>query len=364
MLATWVAGLLLVVGQIGDDMPQRLPPVPGEVFSTASTFLPNNTNTPSGFVAPTNFTPDGYHPEAGAPPQFWSPAVAPSTEPVGLPPPPEFTGPSFSEPGIGEPVLGEALFAEEIPLPGTRLTFTTLGWGSGFETTSFDFNHTWLAGYGDGPPVNITPGFGLHFWSDTVGLGLPPRVYDLYVDFQWTPIQNERWGVNVGLTPGFYGDYAQLGGETFQLTGWIVGNWQLEPHWQLLLGVAYVRQLQSNLVPVGGVIWTPSEDIRLELVIPKPKYAVRFRETTEGSLWWYIGGQLGGGAWAVADTPGNSALVSYNDLRLIFGIESYRLSGHEWSLELGYVFDRNLYIDNQHVVSPDGTLSLSASLAY
>jgi hypothetical protein len=253
---------------------------------------------------------------------------------------------------------------DEPALPGTRFTFATVGAGTGFSATTLDLNHTWLLGYGDAPPLNITPGAAIHFWGDGVGLGLPPRVYDLYVDLQWTPWTEELWSVSVGLTPGLYSDFAQASGDMFQLTGFVIANRQLGPEWRAVFGAAYIRQLQTTLVPVGGVVWTPSDDIRLELIFPKPKYAVRFRETAAGSLWWFIAGQLGGGAWSVADGPGNAALLNYSDLRLVAGVETFYVNGREWSIELGYAFDRQLSIDNHRAASPGSAFSLSGSLAF
>jgi hypothetical protein len=349
MTASWPALVMLVVGQISDEMPQRLPPVPAEYFA-APTFAP---------VGPTPYFPPTY-----SSPDYPSP---PQANQLVLPPPPlqSNVAPATFAPtyAVPPPAIDPTTW-DEPELPGTRLTFATLGAGTGFSTTTFDFNHTWLLGYGDGSPLSITPGWGIHFWGDGVGLGLPPRVYDLYVDLSWTPWTGEHWSVSVGLTPGLYTDFAQASGDMFQLTGWVIGTRPLGPEWQLVLGAAYVRQLQTTLIPVVGAIWTPSDDIRFELIFPKPKYAVRYQQTNEGSLWWYVAGQLGGGAWSVADGPNDSALVGYSDWRLVLGVESFRLDGREWSVELGYAFNRQLWIDNQHLASPASSFSLSASYAY
>jgi hypothetical protein len=341
--------LLLLPGQIHDEIPERLPPPP-DFLSPATDF-----RTSPGWSSPP-FLPDQLLPDqpigigiqSQAPPPNDSPPYSPPLEP----------------PAPGGTLLADITGGEELPLPGTRWTLTTLGAGSDFGATTIDVNHTWLLGYGEAPPLNITPGFAVHWWNDPVGLGLPPRVYDLYLDFLWTPWTTDRWSVAAGLTPGFYSDFQQFGSKTFQLTGWLVANRRFDPHWQLLFGVAYVRQLQSNLIPVGGVIWTPNDNVRLEAIIPKPKYAVRFRETATGSLWWFLAGQLGGGSWAVADGPQNSAFVSYTDLRILCGVESFRMDGREWTVEVGYVFNRNIYIDNLHVATPNNSFSLTAAFAY
>ena len=344
MLFSWPALALLVVAQVSDELPQRLP-------------------------APDEYSlgPELTHPQLPqlSPPAFEQQCPAPPANALALPPPPDVSQVMASAPVYELPTdLTAQADWDEPPLPGTRLSFATLGAGTGFSTTTFDINHTWLLGYGDAPPLSVTPGWGIHFWGDGVGLGLPPRVYDLYVDLQWTPWNGEFWSVSVGLTPGLYSDFAQASGDMFQLTGWIIANRRLGPEWQVVLGAAYIRQLQTTLVPVGGAIWTPSEDIRLELIFPKPKYAVRFRENETGSLWWFIAGQLGGGAWSVADGPGNAAQVAYSDLRLVVGVETFYVNGREWSLELGYAFDRQLSIDGQYLASPGSAFSLSGSVAY
>jgi hypothetical protein len=349
MIASWPALVLLVLAQPGGELPERLP-VPPEHSAAQPSFAP--AHEPA--YVPTL-------PPATQDPRSWA---APQISPLSLPPPPvsgvapvTFAPLYELPPQVLEPTW------DEPPLPGTRLSFATLGAGTGFSTTTFDINHTWLFGYGEGPPLNVTPGWGIHFWGDGVGLGLPARVYDLYVDLSWTPWTGEHWSVSVGLTPGLYSDFAHVSGDMFQLTGWIIGTRPLGPEWQLVLGAAYIRQLQTTLVPVGGVIWTPSDDIRLELIFPKPKYAVRYRETEQGSLWWFVAGQLGGGAWAVADDP-NDALVAYSDWRLVVGVESFRMDGREWTIELGYAFDRQVSIDNHTVAFPGSTFSLSGSLAF
>jgi hypothetical protein len=255
---------------------------------------------------------------------------------------------------------------ETFELPATRLTAAWLasGGADGFGVTDFDCNHTWLLGYDDLPPLTITPGLGLHLWSGPQGLDLPARVYDVYLDFSWRPIDAERWGLSLGITPGWYGDFERLDGDTFQLTGWMLGNYRMGPHWNVLGGLAYVRQLRSHLLPVGGLVWTPNEDTRLELIIPKPRLVRRFHTDETGSTYWYVAGQFGGGAWAVADDPATNVLVGYSDLRVLVGIEGFRLHGREWYLEAGYVFARDLSVDGDVAHSPADTFLLQASFAF
>jgi hypothetical protein len=230
--------------------------------------------------------------------------------------------------------------------------------------TDLDGNHTWLLGYEDLPALNITPGLGMHLWSGPRDLNLPARVYDAYVDFLWRPIDGPRSGLALGFTPGLYGDFVNLNGHTLQFTGWILGNYRFHTAWNAVGGLAYVRQLRSHWLPIGGIVWTPSEYTRVELLIPKPRVVQRFRSDEYGSAFWYLAGQLGGGAWAVADTPTTNVLVSYSDLRLLVGLESFHISGWEWNVEAGYVFSRHLAVDGSAAFAPHGTALVQASLAF
>jgi hypothetical protein len=274
--------------------------------------------------------------------------------------------PDFLLPQPSSPPPSPALAAEEFALPATRLTMTWLSGATphGFGMIDLDGNHTWLAGYDEQPPLAITPGLGLHLWSGPGQLDLPARVYDAYLDFNWRPLDGERWGLSAGLTPGWYGDFHRVDGKTFQLTGWMLANRRFGTQWNALGGIAYVRQLRSHLLPVGGVVWTPSEETRLELVIPKPRLVRRYWCDENGSAYWYVAGQLGGGAWAVADTPTQNVLVGYSDLRLLVGLESFHVNGREWNLEVGYAFSRRLSIDDGPALSVPDAVVLQASLGF
>jgi hypothetical protein len=252
-------------------------------------------------------------------------------------------------------------------VPPNRFTSTWLapGGSQGFGNFDLDYNRTWYLGTGvERPPVAITPGFGMHFWSGPQALDLPARVYDLYLDISWRTIDHENGGFALGVTPGIYGDFARLDGDAFQLTGWGLANYHFDPHWNIVGGVAVVRQLNSKVLPIGGVIWTPNEETRLELMIPRPRIARRVWQQESGELWCYLAGQFGGGAWSVADTPTQNVLVSYSDLRLVLGVETINTPGYDLSLELGYVFARDISVNRTTVFSPDPTFLLQATIAF
>ncbi len=253
-------------------------------------------------------------------------------------------GPSFD--AVGPP-------SSEILPPRTRFpfwyasrfsgTWLSKGGSDGFGITDLEFSTSVAPIYFDDvPALMITPGLGLHLWNAPSDLALPAQVYDAYVDVNWRSPLTERLGLSLGVTPGLYGDFQELNSDAFQITGWGMGDFALSPRWTLVGGVAVVRQLESRVLPVGGLIWSPNEATRVELVVPRIRLARRVRSSAGGDLWAYAAGQFGGGSWAITLDDGTTTLLTYNDLRVVLGAEwvaTNRLSG---VAEIGYVFSRDI----------------------
>jgi hypothetical protein len=271
-------------------------------------------------------------------------------------------GPPANEP-LGP--LAADYYDEPPAEPDVAFTFTWLasGGANGFGMADFDWNRSWNWCLAEHPnPVVITPGFGLHLWSGPQRLDLPPRVYDLYLDLSWRFLERDWWGLSGGLTPGFYGDFNRIDGDAFQLTGWLLGDWRLNERWTAVAGLAYVRQLQSNLLPVGGLIWRPSPDLRIDIVVPRPRVAWFIGGDDFGETWGFVSGVFGGGAWAV-DAGSENILVQYSDLRLSIGCEHSGLAAI-WTAEIGLAFSRDISLDRYTVRTPDSGLFLQAGVEF
>jgi len=277
----------------------------------------------------------------------------------------------YPPPSIGERIENGEGGAEDwdepmLPQAGTGISYTFIPriGDDGFGIHSFAFHHTLWLGYGELEPLSIVPGFGMHQWSGPAAVDLPGQVYDLYLDLQWMPWQSGSNTLLLGATPGLFGDFDQLDRHSFQWSGWLVGTHQLEADWKLIGGVAYLRQLESNWLPIGGVIWTPNERTRFELIFPQPKLARKLGTGGDWTRWGYVAGQFGGGAWGVADTPQQNVLIGYSDWRLLVGLEAFSTCGYQGQLEVGYVFNRDLSVNDYWIESPADSLILQASLVF
>ena len=215
------------------------------------------------------------------------------------------------------------------------------------------------------PALLITPGFGFHFWQAPEALELPSTVYDASVDIAWRTPVTERFGFAAGITPGVYGDYRQWSPHAFQLTGWGLVDYDVTPTWTVVGGAAVVRQLGLRVLPVGGLIWTPNEDNRLELLVPRSRFVRRVRSFAGGGgVWAYSAVQFGGGSWAVTLPDDTTALVTVSDLRAILGVEWFRSRTIAGVAEVGYVFSRTVSANRVPEFNPADTLMLSAGATF
>lgn len=205
-------------------------------------------------------------------------------------------------------------------------------------------------------PLLITPRFGAHLLENSVALDLPSTLYDASVEFRHLrKFGNGPWAMDVAATVGYYSDFEIDSGDAVRVTGRGLAVYESSPATKWVGGVAYLNRAGATVLPVAGVIHQPSPDISWEFIFPRPRITWKTPESCEGDQrWWYVGGEFGGGIWAV-ERRSTSALdvVSYNDLRVLIGYERKIVGGLSQRYEFGYVFDRNIEYES---ATPDATL--------
>ncbi len=218
-------------------------------------------------------------------------------------------------------------------------------------------------------PMLITPGFGAYFLTWPRTPDLPSQLYDAYVQFRWMYRWNPALATDFAITPGVYSDFEQSSDEAIRLPGHGAVLWTWTPEWKALIGCAYLDRLENNYLPIGGLIWTPNEDVKYEMVFPKPKLAHRVRWlgacTDDTQDWLYLAGEFGGSAWAIGRADGTTTRMDYRDWRLLLGIERKAIGRLDYRFELGYVFGRRfLYESSPIEYEPDDTFMVRMGAMY
>lgn len=295
------------------------------------------------------------------------------------------------EPALAAPMLDELpapTSLEEIPgaiplnatdeLLGAELTENDLQsmrpWVFGYNVRKDDTS--WLVGGGDDfgmfslesyPSLpqektwGVVSGIGIHWLGGPIRTDMPPRLFDFQIGLQRREWTSETFGYDVSARIGAFSDFEGSARDGIRYPGHAVGFYRWTPACDFVFGIEVLDRDDVNLLPVAGLILTPRDDLRLELVFPRPRVEVRI--SPQSSI--YVAGELGGGTWDIERPTLPDDVVTYRDLRLLFGISTCQEDGGESGFEIGYVFDRDLsYRSGNGDFSPGSTILLRLTQRY
>jgi hypothetical protein len=369
--------------------------------TTSSGFMPVTSPTPwssaqGTFAAPSN------SPISSVP---YDPYTSPLTQSATAAPqafPPPAYSPYAASPYAAPPTASPFAATPYAPAPYSATPSSLYPEGIAITPPSYSFNQTlrfmqdlrlrwtWLSPMGSNSlgvndvetnatfavpffkttsPLMFTPGFGIHLWEGPVTEAplfaeLPPNTYDAFLDTAWYPQINNWLSAQVGVRIGAYTDFNTFVTNSIRVMGRGLGVVAITPRLQFALGVVYLDRVKIKLLPAGGLIWTPHQDARYEILFPNPKLSRRITTLGNNEIWLYGTGEYGGGSWT-ADIDGGSNQFDYNDIRVAGGIESFGLRGFHSYFEVGYVFSREIvYRYDLPEYSPSDTLMLRAGVAY
>ncbi len=211
-----------------------------------------------------------------------------------------------------------------------------------------------------GSPLQISPGFILHYWDGPQGFlnqcvhppafvdfaDLPSRAYSGFVDFDYSTPVDRPIGADLNFSVGLYSDFNSVSSDSVRFKGHALARIQVNPRSTFRVGAAYLDRLDVKLLPAFGWFYTPNADWNVELYFPSPKISRRIPQYSAFNLWSYVRAEYGGDSWTFESTAGISDQVDLNDYRIAFGIETLDYRGLRGQLELGYVFKRELVYRN------------------
>jgi hypothetical protein len=317
--------------------------------------------------------------------------------PPGIPPAiPEAGG----MPGTAQPpqpvTIGDLLFGDNRQTPEDnragafqKLSFVNtylprLGGADGFGIYGVELTSVWgIPCPTTSSPLVITPGFGTQWLDGPAGLNIPPQLHEVYTEFRWLPKLGDRFRADIALQPSYNSDWDGSSDRAVRIMGHGAGIFDWTPHFQIVLGCAYLDRPDIELLPIAGIIWTPDRDVEYRLVFPTPKISwcidkwnPLWGKPVNGGMgyrpppattdrWLYIAGELGGGTWAIRHSDGESDLMSYSDIRVFLGLETKSLTLIGSQIEIGYVFRRYIRLTSTDDNFDLGdTLMLRAALNY
>ena len=199
-------------------------------------------------------------------------------------------------------------------------------------------------------PLLLTPGFGTSFVDEVSGPtdpGLPAQLYDAWLQARWLTKVGDRFGVDLAVAPGWYSDFVNDTAQAFRITGHGFAAYEADENLRVVAGVIYLDRRDVNILPAGGLLWTPADD--------------------RAAQWLYLAGEFGGNQWAVRRESGLDDVVVYHDYRLLAGWERKPADlGVNWRLEAGWVTGRlvEYYVTDTADYRPSDTFLVRAGVWY
>jgi hypothetical protein len=213
----------------------------------------------------------------------------------------------------------------------------------------------------DSGPSLITD-FGIHLLDGPVQTDMPPRLFDFSIGVADRRLIQPNFGYDVVFRVGAFSDFEGSAGDGVRYPSHAVTFLRMTPTSEFVLGIDYLDRDDIRLLPVIGTIWSPVDWLNVEAVFPRPRIAARIHATP---TWVYLGGELGGGTWAIERVNLVDDNATYRDLRLVLGCETLHPNLPSSSIEIGYVFDRKLsYSSNIGDYEPANAVMLRMSARY
>lgn len=219
-----------------------------------------------------------------------------------------------------------------------------------------------------GQPLFISPAFALHLWDGPsfMSADLPPSAYSAYLDAQWSSDPNLQIGAELGFRIGAYTDFHTLNDHSLRIQGLGLGVFRLTPTLTFKIGAMYLDRNKIKILPAGGLLWTPTPQVRFDFFFPQPKLSAYLTTVGRYELWGYAAAEYGGGAWTIQRADGSSDAIDINDIRVSGGLEWTGPRGLTGFVEAGFVFRRQVVyvVTPSDTFSPDDSFMVRAGLSF
>lgn len=220
-------------------------------------------------------------------------------------------------------------------------------------------------------PLFVAPSFGLMMLQGAGAVGLPNQAYSGVLEMQWQTDPKERFSMDLGLGVGVHTDFNTFNGDSLRLTGHALFDLGITEDTTFRGGVVYYDRLDMKMLPAFGLLWYPDPEARIELFFPRPRVSQYLTSFSNYDVWWYYGGEIGGGSWTMQQSGGVKTQTDINDVRITTGLEfglpeQLRVGDHIGYIEAGLVFNREVVFRDTPAQNfdPGTTIMLRAGIGY
>lgn len=220
-------------------------------------------------------------------------------------------------------------------------------------------------------PLYIAPSFGLYMLQGAGSVGLPNQAYSGFLEMNWRSDPQQRFNVDLGVSVGVHSDFNTFSSDSVRLTGHALFNLSITEDTTFRGGLIYYDRVNLKMLPAIGLVWQPHTEARIELFFPRPRVSQYLTSFSNYDVWWYYGGEIGGGSWTMKQGSGLKTQTDINDIRITTGLEiglpeQLRIGERIGYIEAGLVFDREVVFRDAPISNfdPGTTIMLRAGIGY
>jgi Domain of unknown function (DUF6268) len=217
-----------------------------------------------------------------------------------------------------------------------------------------------------GTPLRLGLNFATTYMEAPIGIDVPSQLYGLQAELRWLCPIRENTAIDLAAGAGVFSDFSDSDLRGLRVTGRAMLLKTASDRLKWSVGAMYLGRENLTAIPIAGLIYTPYEDLRIELIMPRPRIVRRIAVEGSREYWTYLGMELfGGNTWAIGQSGGRRDVVDYKDSRLIVGFDTKSPGALAGRVELGYVFGRELTFEKDPTeLTPGNTLLLRAGMTY
>lgn len=247
------------------------------------------------------------------------------------------------------------------------VTATWLAPADGFGVSDIDARTSIIIPvFVKGSPLRLALSGGATFLDAPATLDVPSQLFGMTAELRWYVPLRETWGIDLGAGGGIFSDLNGSAGRGFRATGRAILVKDLNPRLKVSAGILYLGRQNLLAMPVAGLIYSPKEDLRVEVLVPRPRILKRIRLNGTREHWIYAGAEVfGGNTWTIQQSTGAEDTFIYKDNRVLVGYETKAPGRLSARVEAGYVFMRKVEFENDPTtLEPGSTVMLRAGVTY
>lgn len=196
---------------------------------------------------------------------------------------------------------------------------------------------------------------------------LPESLHEAFVTIGLATRFSSTWSAIALLKPGFYGDFEEIGGDSFNAPLLVLTTYASRPNLVWTFGLNVNAVSENPVLPALGVRWGFAPDWTFNLAFPRTDVTYQANE----SLAYSLGIRFEGGNYRVTDNLGIPAagvarlantFVDFTEIRVGGGLSYAFSEAMKLQLEAGVMTDRKFdYFDRDYTYNGDAGTFVSVS---